>query len=297
MPECEYSLLIYLDTNIWNDLCDHAVDPKRFSESLGSKHASIVLSFPTVFELARTFKGAEAKGPSRGIRLFSCLKGFLDLGIPCTKEIMELLRAEVWAFKQGLREIEGFLRGEDFAKVTYDVSNLANGVVEGRVEQSIEERTALAKATRYGQIDHLKGREDMKRKLKEIPESQLAQWMASEMMTLSGADNLCDRLRRLFGYSPTRDYASALLASPVANVAKGLVRADLYYNWRCANRDSNPPDLMDDMHHVLQATYCDVYVTAESKQLDYANLLLSASTHVAIYDRQMPVDRWLETLA
>jgi hypothetical protein len=88
----------------------------------------------------------------------------------------------------------------------------------------------------------------------------------------------------------------AFLASPIAKVAGGLVRADLYYNWRCANRDSNPQDLMDDMLHVLQATYCNVYVTAEKKQSEYSGLLLTAGTSVATYDGRTPVGRWLARL-
>jgi hypothetical protein len=77
---------------------------------------------------------------------------------------------------------------------------------------------------------------------------------------------------------------------------RGVVRADLYYNWRCAHRDSNRPDLIDDMFHVLNATYCDVYVSKEKNQLEYAGLLPSRATRVEIYDGS-PVDKWLEKLA
>jgi hypothetical protein len=82
----------------------------------------------------------------------------------------------------------------------------------------------------------------------------------------------------------------------VANVSRAIVRADLYSNWRCANRDSNPRDLVDDMLHVLQAVYSDIYATAEPKQSDYASLLLTPSTKVAIYDNNTRIDQWLLTL-
>jgi hypothetical protein len=49
------------------------------------------------------------------------------------------------------------------------------------------------------------------------------------------------------------------------------------------------------MLHVLQATYCDIYATAEAKESEYASHLL-ARTRVEIYGRQTPIDRWLETL-
>ena len=89
------------------------------------------------------------------------------------------------------------------------------------------------------------------------------------------------------------EWASALLTSPVGRAARGLVRSDLYYNWRCANRDSNPKDLIDDMYHVLNSVYCDVYTSQEEGQEEYAGLLLTANTKVAIHDGQTSVDRWL----
>ena len=78
--------------------------------------------------------------------------------------------------------------------------------------------------------------------------------------------------------------------------AKALVRADLYFNWRCAHRGSNPKDLYDDMYHVMGAIYCDTYVTKEPAQAEYAHLLLTRNTGVHIYPSEIPVDVWLESL-
>ncbi len=87
--------------------------------------------------------------------------------------------------------------------------------------------------------------------------------------------------------------AQALLHIPPCRIAKGIVRADLYFNWRCANRGSNPKDLADDLYHVLNSSYCAVYATAEPGQAEYASLILGQWTQVAIYDDHTPVDRWL----
>lgn len=52
-------------------------------------------------------------------------------------------------------------------------------------------------------------------------------------------------------------------------------------------------DLYDDMLHVLQAMYCDLYVTEEKNQLRYASLLLNPRTRVEVYpDRRTPIDQW-----
>jgi len=88
------------------------------------------------------------------------------------------------------------------------------------------------------------------------------------------------------------EYATALLSKQM-RFSTAMIRCDLYYNWRCANRGSVPRDLIDDVYHVLNAVYCDLYATAEANQGEYAHLLLSDNTRVAIYDRKTPIDEWL----
>jgi hypothetical protein len=92
------------------------------------------------------------------------------------------------------------------------------------------------------------------------------------------------------------EWALGLLESPMCLLSKALVRADLYYSWRCANRGSNPRDLFDDMYHVLNGIYCDVYATKEPGHARYAGLLLTRNTKIAIYDGQAPLGQWIEAL-
>jgi hypothetical protein len=110
---------------------------------------------------------------------------------------------------------------------------------------------------------------------------------------------LSDKIRYRFSEATLVDsllYARALLESQTLRAAKALVRADLYFNWRCAHRGSIPKDLYDDMYHVLGAIYCDAYVTKEPAQAEYAHLLLTRATSVHIYTPNVPIDRWLESL-
>jgi hypothetical protein len=209
---------------------------------------------------------------------------------------MGLLKEECHAFETDLSEIDPMLPTDDYETLRREVDKLANGIVEGRVREFIAKRTKFASSTRAAQKDHFVGRGELKRKLKALSESQLAQWLVLQALAPSGAEILYAHLERMFGPGPAHDYAPGVLLSPVGNAARGLVRADLYYNWRCANRDSNPKDLMDDMLHVLQSIYCDVYATEERNHSEYASFLLTPRTRVAIYDRQTPVDHWLESL-
>jgi hypothetical protein len=64
-------MYIYLDTNVWNILCDHAVDPNELVASLAAKNANLVLSTHTFYELAKTFRASSDKASERGKELFS----------------------------------------------------------------------------------------------------------------------------------------------------------------------------------------------------------------------------------
>jgi hypothetical protein len=50
-------LLTYAETNIWNAICDQAVDAKALLASLAAKSTTLVSSPHITYELARTFTG------------------------------------------------------------------------------------------------------------------------------------------------------------------------------------------------------------------------------------------------
>jgi hypothetical protein len=286
--------LVYPDTNIWNYLAQPAIDENALFQSLAARNASLVLSAHAVYELARTFMGKG--GSAVGIQLFASLKRFMDLGIPCSKEVMEFLKEECYAFENHLPAIGPLLDEKDRKIVRVEVGKLANGLVEGRVKEFIEKRTGFAANTRIDQRDHFASRKALKKNLKVVSQSDLPNWLQPETMSPEGVKVLYGHLLRMFGSGPTEEYARDVLLYPAADVARGLVRADLYSNWRAANRGSNPADLVDDMLHILQAIYSDFYVTGEGKQTEYASLLLTPRTKVAIYDLTTPVDQWLLSL-
>ena len=125
-------------------------------------------------------------------------------------------------------------------------------------------------------------------------------WLRQQVFSASGIEQLTRHVQRQFPEIPVseaEEYASGLLSFPARRMARGLILADLYYNWRCARRESNPKDLVDDVQHVLNSSYCDVYATGDARQAEYAYLLLTSNTRVKIYRSEKPIDEWLEDLS
>ena len=289
-------LLIYPDSHIWDALYDQHVDPKSIIDSLAARNATLVLSYHVVFEIAKIFMSLHAGREARGIELFSYLKQFVDIGIPETKQLSELLTAEAHALENDLSEIDPFASAEQSAIAKQEIAKLASGLIEGRVKEYIARRIKEAEETRDKQIAHLAARPKVKAILRARNKAELDPWLRINALSPLGAEMVCDRMEVMLGPGPTYDYALAVLLSSSGHIARGLVRADLYYNWRCAHGNSVPPDLMDDILHVLQAIYCDAYITAESDQAKYASLLLTSRTKIAIYDANLPIDQWLLSL-
>lgn len=145
-----------------------------------------------------------------------------------------------------------------------EVGLLANGMVGERVMPFIEERKKFAEETRDAQKSHMAMSDELRNYLKAISERDLAGWMPGEVLTDSGTSLLYRRFVKKIRQVPV-DYIHDLLRFQLAEASRATVRADLYYNWHCAKHGAIRLDLLDDLLHVLQTMYCDLYVTEEKK--------------------------------
>lgn len=288
---------IYPDTNIWNRLFEQNVDPQTFLNELRKRNTTLAISGQIVYELGRTF----LKQPQKGKDLFAYVKQYVDAGIMFVRDNMDQLDAEVEALHKNTPYVIAFYKpeGDGYRKLKTEVDKLAQGIFDERAHHHINNRQQFSQVTRADQKTHFDDKPEMKGRLKLISDSQLPEWLHSESLSHSGAAILSHHLLR--GYTgldadTAAQVSATLISIPPSRISKGLVRADLYYNWRCANRGSNPPDLVDDMYHVLNSSYCDIYATAEPGQAAYASLLLNGRTKVAIFDGSTPVDEWMLSL-
>lgn len=284
--------LIYLDTNLWNRLLDLNVDPSALLSRLERCDSSLALSGQSVYELAMTFQNSE----ERGIKIFRYLKAYVDAGIVGAYDNLDLLRAEVQALYAHADSVIAYYNPADYDALKVEVAKLADGIVDQRAQSFLSKRKELAKAGRQEPKTHLEQRPDMKARLLAVPENGLVAWLDEQVSGEVGTALLIGHLNNVYesaSADAAKSTAQGLLQHPASRTAKALVRADLYLHWRCARRGSNPRDLPDDVYHVLNATYCDVYATADSGQKEYVALLLSRWTRPAIFDGSTSLADWL----
>jgi hypothetical protein len=114
-------------------------------------------------------------------------------------------------------------------------------------------------------------------------------------MSARGRAVLAGHLQAQFPDNAVKDLsytAKKLLASRRYRVSHALVRSDLYVNWRCANHGSLRSDVPDDIFHVVNASYCDLFITTDGDQASYVGQSLNRSK-VLLYDKTEPLSKWL----
>jgi hypothetical protein len=287
-------MMIYLDTMLWNELCDEKVDAVALTSALAAKGKVLVLGAEAIYEMAKTFQS----NPTRGKELFTYLKKFTDLGIPGVKDNPMLLVAEADSAMNGTSvQVDVFWEPVNDARMRQEVEKLSNGIVDHKAASLIESRRQLAASERAGISSQYGGTSVLKARLSRVAATDLNKWITKEAKR-SGRFILKQHLAKLLPGGQPRQIAIAakrLLASQRFRLSLAVVRADLYSNWRVANTGSMPRDLLPDLDHIVTASYFDVYATKEAAQAKYAPLVLG-KTRIAIHDGKLPISKWLESL-
>jgi len=283
--------LIYADTSVWNCLHDQKVDPLELFSVLARRDVLLVLGFNVVYEFAKLFfPGYELK-VRRGRDLFEYLKLNLDLKIPVVKENVSLLKDEALD-ASGQRSFDFcFANRSDCEALVREVNNLCEAHVSPGRDEFILKRKALVESSRASARNHFKNRPDVEERLAALDEAELPEFLITEYATRQGELIILGHLVNIFSGSTPADLLRAakdLSSSSKYRFARALARGSLYLNWRCAKFGSIRDDLYDDMFHVVNAAYSDVFATTDTDQANLARHAIEA-TQVISCDGNKPI--------
>jgi hypothetical protein len=290
---------IYLDTILWNLLFDHQVDPDLLLRRFAATNRRLVLGLHAFYELARILQSSRPEARARGPALFEYLGRYLDAKILCAKDQSELLPAEMLMLKEGSERVEFFYPPADYIKIVAECRRLANGEQSDLAQQFLSDQQNFAVSATKNIITFVDDKPTLKKHLSTIPSKALENWLRKESVSIRGHSNLARHIALRFPEIPeyeVTEYAVGLFTLPIKRYARGLVRGDLYLHWRYSQFGALPKDLVHDVYHVLNASYCDMYATADPGQDKYAHLLLTSNTKMSIWLRDKPFEIWLESL-
>jgi hypothetical protein len=292
-------VLIYLDTMLWNMLLDERADADKLISRLAEKGAQIILSTQGIYELAKTFWASKETAGDRGKSLFNFVHQCVALGVPCSKMNQDILFDEALHSVGGKEYVEIFLTSRDHEKMRLEVAKLRKGIFTSQVKEFISAREQESNLSRIGTLNHIASRSPAQKALLDTAHTEDLRHWRVKMRRLFGRQLIRQHLQpHLKGASEHRLtlIAKKLMASGTYRVSHAIVNADIYLHWRAVRNAAVPRDLLPDLDHMVNASRCDVYATAEAKQGAYASSVLGR-TSLAIYDKQNTLVDWLISLA
>lgn len=288
--------LIYLDTKVWNMLAAEDVDQEKLAGRMQEIGQLLAISNFNRVELEQTyFNGERTEGAKRLLR---CLRDAQAAGAAYIKDPVETVAAEMWALKEGgpvrylYSKNESELHGQEVGRCSLDVD-------ESRLSE-LYERREINQAERRKLASYVVSNVVLRNELRSVPRVELKEWLASKTQSSQGISVLSDILQGRFSDIP-RDqlahYARELLVSPIGMASRAMVKANIYVFWRYAAQDvvGQPAErsLFDDTYQVVNAAYCDSYVTCDAKQSKYLGLILPRDCRGTLLERSACVSEFL----
>jgi hypothetical protein len=290
---------IYLDTDLWNTLFYQKVDPDELMQRLREEGAYLAFGSHNLYEIAKSFHRTKNQTKTKGKELVAFLMKFFEGPILHPIESGELLKAEanVNKFMREPFADEIFVKAQETNLFKAESQALLQEPLRPDIADFIENRKMKVADLRTNQMARLANRPTLLARLKAVASKHLKTFLQNESQSAQALRILDFHLHHVFPALPlglVREVSNILLNSGIAPFTHSLIRTTLYMNWRAANYGGLASDVPDDMYHVLNATYRDIYATGEAAQ-SYAIDLLASKTTFRAYpqDKSVAIDDWL----
>ena len=254
----------FLETNVINHAYRNSVNGLKLCEELQNRKYTPVIGTHVIYELARTF--LDPNTIEIGRTLFAIVR---DLDPSYSPPPVKLFEQEVLKLRTGSAVLP-FLDHLGQASTRAEVQRLAMGNFDENARRFIEKRESEIKS------EHPKNGQAYLAHIQDVSSDKGAQ--SIKMRTFEDAltyfksqipdainQRLQDRITRL----EAKELAQRLDFFPAIRSA---VRADIYLNYICIVHVNTPGfDKLDDYRHVIEGSYCDVFVTGDNQLYKSAN--------------------------
>jgi hypothetical protein len=131
---------VYLDTVIWNLLCNSSINPQSLRSKLNSNGLEVVFSPHVFYELAKSFVGARQASRQNAPPLLQRFRSFVVAGFPCIQQTPHLLRQEARAANNEQKTLSIFETPENCAFLLQEADKLSEGIFDERADAFVSYR-------------------------------------------------------------------------------------------------------------------------------------------------------------
>ena len=295
--------LIYFDTSIWNILAQQRSIAVPGCRSLAERGIRVTLGLNAYFEMLKSFYGKRPDAESRGRNLFACVYECLISGVHVAKTWEEVLIEEAKNTQDGARPVDTFCDEEWQTRLTSAARDLAGGKTHDGTRELMQKRDLRSEEVRNFASQSISTQPELVRDLLAIEPAALSKFLDEQVGGHKGHHLVAEYLSQIFPMfneplpQAADELATKLLESRSNRVAHAIVRCDIYQNWKAARRNSNTAreSVPDDPYHVVNAAYCNQFITADQDgQADAAAHTLYGVRSSVYRGRHVPFFDWLE---
>lgn len=254
----------FLETNAINRFLDEKINGKEVRAILSCHGYSPVIGLHVVYELAQTFLSGNSDDTARN--LFEVVRD-LDPDISEAPEVV--LKSEYTKYLHGT-EVACFLCGDREAETRQEIIKLSNGTFDDNARNFISTRHEC-----FSKDHPVTGQANVRAFLDEPPNEKLRSFEDVSKYYENRIPELIEQiLKGIASPSQALDMAGKLNNFPLL---KSTVMANLYLIFIAIVHKNTPAtDKVDDHRHIIEASYCDVFVTEEKQLLSNARKINSS---------------------
>lgn len=245
----------YLETNAISRAADESISGKQLRHILGTQGFVPAIGFHTIYELAKTFLNDGKVDVARTV-----FQIVADLDPVYCEESYEILCQEVnHCFAQKL--IRPFLDGDKKSDTISEVEKLASGIFDERARSFIEGRERRFRA------DHPQISKNNIRMFSEHPPQNRVRTF--EDFTAYFSNGQSEVVVQIFKGKLSLEQAAAVIASiELYPAISAAVLANMYLFFvQMVQKVTPATDKVDDHRHVIEASYCDAFITNDNQLL------------------------------
>lgn len=250
---------VYLETNAICRAQESNISGDDLRQLLDDRRLQPIIGLHVIYELARTFLNGNNKNIA--IKLFTIIN---ELSPEFSNQPGALMSQEINSCLNN-DKIHSLLNGEEKQQAIEEIRKLSAGNFDDKARAFIEERDSSFR------INHAKISEHNIELFKKSPPSERVRTF--EDVFAYYENDFSSLIIKIFNDSLSKEIASAVIEQiDTCLTIRSNLRSQIYLMYVQLVQKAVPAsDKVDDHRHIIEAAYCDAFITSDSQLINNAN--------------------------